>query len=59
MNLVIGGMPKSGKSTLFRYLQKSRELVVNSRNDPLISTNISWENPISKERAKVFPRFCS
>ena len=59
MNLVIGGMPKAGKSTLFKSFQKSRDAVVKSRNDSLFSTDIVWENPISKECAKVFLCFTS
>lgn len=53
VNLLIGGMKNAGKSTLFRYLQKSSAFVTNTNNLPLFSTSIMWENPISKEKANV------
>ena len=57
MRLVICGQNRSGKSTLFKSLQKSKSVVEKKPEDIAFTTTISWSNPLTKEVVDVIVRF--
>ena len=53
VNIIICGQARSGKSLLFKNLQKSGYAKTKKEEDPLESTTIEWINPYTLEKAKV------
>lgn len=58
VKLLICGQERSGKTLLFKSLQKSSSVVLKKPEDPSFTTTISWKNILTNEKANVWRVFC-